>query len=45
MTSRDTDKPIRFMYLHGYGSRFDPQSDKMQILSQLGAIKTHICGR
>lgn len=38
MASTDKDKPIRIMYLHGYGSRFDPQSDKMQVLSQLGKV-------
>tara|TARA_R100000900_G_scaffold66106_1_gene52887 strand:+ start:183443 stop:184015 length:573 start_codon:yes stop_codon:yes gene_type:complete len=38
MASADKDKSIRIMYLHGYGSRFDPQSDKMQVLSQLGKV-------
>lgn len=38
MTSADKDKPIRIMYLHGYGSRFDPHSDKMQVLSRLGEV-------
>lgn len=38
MTSRDTEEPIGIMYLHGYGSRFDPNSDKMEVLSQLGEV-------
>ena len=32
------DGAIKIMYLHGYGSRFDLQSEKMHILSQLGEV-------
>lgn len=29
---------IKVMYLHGYGSQFDPNSEKMRCLSELGPV-------
>ena len=34
-----TERPVKIVYLHGWGSAFDPSSDKVAALSRLGPVE------
>jgi uncharacterized protein len=34
-----TERPVKIVYLHGWGSGFDPSSDKVTALSRLGPVE------